>query len=83
VFDAVEKPWFRWTRGYEEHPWDLRHEGERPGISEDFDFCYKVKQAGYDVYMDTTVECIHEKTCFLSDDGLFLQSQMNPDHRQQ
>jgi hypothetical protein len=78
VLEDVERPWFRWTRGYDEHPWDLRHQGERPGISEDFDFCYKVKEAGYDVYMDTTVKCLHEKTCFLSDEGIFLQSQMNP-----
>lgn len=78
VFEEIERPWFRWTRGYDEHPWDLRHQGERPGISEDFDFCYKVKEAGYDVYVDTTVKCIHEKTCYLSDDGIFLQAQLNP-----
>jgi hypothetical protein len=78
VIDDIDPPWFRWTQGYEEHPWDLRQEGENPGISEDFDFCYKIKQAGYEIYVDTTVKCIHEKTCYLSDDGVFLQSQLNP-----
>lgn len=82
VLEDVDKPWFRWTRGYEDHPWDLQHQGERPGVSEDFFFCHKLKEAGHEIYMDTTVECIHEKTCFLSDQGMVLQSQLNPDFRE-
>jgi len=78
VLESVDRPWFRWTRGYEDHPCDLQHEGERPGVSEDFFFCHKLKEAGYGIYLDTTVECLHEKTCFLSDDGLYLQSQLDP-----
>lgn len=80
VIDALERPLFRWTKGYEEHPWDLRHDGETPGVSEDFFFCHKVQDAGYEIYVDTTVECMHEKTCLLTDEGVFLQSQLNPDH---
>lgn len=77
VIDDVDRPWFRWTMGYENHPWDLTHQGERPGISEDFFFCHKVKQAGYDVHVDPTAKCLHEKTCLLSDDGTFLESQLS------
>jgi len=79
VFEDIEQPWFRWTRGYDDHPWDLSHEGEKPGVSEDFYFCHKLDEAGYDIYLDTTVQCLHEKTCFLSDEGIYLQSQLNPD----
>lgn len=78
VIDDIGRPWFRWTQGYEDHPWDLQHEGEPPGISEDFDFCYKAHQEGYDIYVDTTVKCLHEKSCVLSEDGAFLQSELNP-----
>jgi GT2 family glycosyltransferase len=78
VFESLEPPYFRWTRGFDDHPWDLQHQGERPGISEDFYFCHKALEAGYDIYVDTTVKCIHEKRCYLTDDGLFLQSQLNP-----
>lgn len=80
VLEDLERPWFRWTRGFEDHPWDLTHQGEKAGISEDFYFCHKLTEAGYDIYVDTSVKCLHEKTCFLSDEGLFLQSQMNPDN---
>lgn len=77
VIDDLERPWFKWTEGYEEHPWDLRHAGGRPGISEDFYFCHKAQQAGYDIYVDTTVRCGHEKTCLLTADGVFLESQLS------
>jgi len=79
VLEDVDRPWFRWTKGFEDHPWDLQHLGESPGISEDFYFCHKVQQAGYEIYVDTTVECLHEKRCVLSDDGIFLEAQLNPD----
>jgi len=78
VIDTLERPWFRWTKGYDDHPWDLQHQGEKPGISEDFYFCHKAQEAGYDIYVDTTVKCMHEKKCLLTDDGVFLQSQLNP-----
>jgi hypothetical protein len=79
VIDDIEPPWFRWTKGFDDHPWDLQHQGEHPGISEDFYFCHKAQEAGYDIYLDTTVKCMHEKQCLLTSEGLFLQSQMNPD----
>jgi hypothetical protein len=75
VFEDIGKPWFRWTKGYEEHPWDLRHERGHPGISEDFFFCHKLAQAGYDIHLDTSVQCAHEKGCLLTNEGVFLESQ--------
>jgi hypothetical protein len=77
VFETLDKPWFRWTRGYEEHPWDLRHDGEVAGVSEDFYFCHALADAGYDVHLDTSVRCAHEKGCLLTDDGVFLESQVH------
>jgi hypothetical protein len=77
VFADLEQPWFRWTKGYEEHPWDLRQQRGVPGISEDFFFCHKLAEAGYDVHLDTSVACAHEKGCLLTDDGVFLESQLS------
>jgi hypothetical protein len=79
VFQEVERPWFRWTKGYDEHPWDLRHQEGTTGISEDFYFCHKLAEAGYDVHLDTSVRCAHEKGCLLTDDGVFLESQLSHD----
>lgn len=77
VFEDLDRPWFRWTKGYEEHPWDLRHASDVVGISEDFYFCHKVAEAGYDVHLDTGVQCAHEKGCLLTTDGVFLESQVS------
>lgn len=76
VFDDLDRPWFRWTKGYDDHPWDLRSSGGGPGISEDFFFCHKLSEAGYEIYVDTNVRCAHEKGCLLTDEGLFLESQV-------
>lgn len=76
LIDDVERPWFRWTKGYDQHPWDLKHAGERFGVSEDFYFCHKVQEAGYDIHVDTTVQCAHEKGCVLTAEGVFLESQL-------
>jgi len=77
VFEEIDKPWFRWTKGYEKHPWDLRHERGQPGVSEDFFFCHRLAEAGYDIHLDTSVTCAHEKGCLLTDDGVFLESQLS------
>lgn len=61
VFDDIDPPYVRWTQGYEEHEWDMSDIQEDVGIGEDFYFCHKVKEAGYHIYVDTSVECIHEK----------------------
>lgn len=48
VFKAMERPWFRWTEYY-----------ALGGISEDFNFCTKAKQAGFKIIVDTNVICKH------------------------
>lgn len=59
VFRELDKPWFRWTQGYEEHEWDRGEEQSR-GIGEDFFFCHKAQKRGFNIYVDTAVECQHE-----------------------
>jgi len=77
VFEELEQPWFRWTKGYEEHPWDLRDQRGGRGVSEDFFFCHKLAEAGYDIHLDTSVRCAHEKGSLLTDDGILLESQLS------
>ena len=74
VFEDIDKPWFRWTKGYDEHPWELT---DVPGVSEDFFFCHKLAEAGYDVALDPSVRCAHEKGVLLTDEGMFLESQVS------
>jgi len=70
VLEDIKQPWFRWTLGYEEHPWDLRNrdDGDK-GVGEDFYFCKKAKDAGYNIYIDTEVLCNHEHGGVLTPDG--------------
>jgi len=48
VFKTVEKPWFRWSEYY-----------AIGGVSEDFGFCTKAKQAGFKIVVDTSIICKH------------------------
>ncbi len=52
VFEKVGFPWFKWTR-------DTELAGEGPGMSEDFNFCEKVKSAGIPIVIDTSVKASH------------------------
>lgn len=61
VFEDIDKPYFRWTEGFEEHPWDLSDQKEQKGVGEDFYFSRKILKAGYNIYLDTSVKCVHEK----------------------
>lgn len=69
VFEDIERPWFRWTEGFETHPWDLSDEIDQKGIGEDFFFCYKALQEGYNIYYDTSIRCAHEKPGVLTHEG--------------
>jgi len=53
VFDHIKKPYFEWTLGFED-PDDLTK-----GRSEDFEFCKKVRERGYKILVDTSVQCRH------------------------
>lgn len=50
VFEKVGFPWFKWTR-------DTEVFGR--GMSEDFDFCEKMKRVGIPVSVDSTVQASH------------------------
>ena len=47
VFDKIEKPWFEFETI------------EGKPIGEDVGFCYKAGNAGFDIYVDTTIKTIH------------------------
>lgn len=52
VLERVPKPWFEWLLDRPEIP-----EGQR--CSEDFAFCRKAKQHGFNIQVDTGVVCRH------------------------
>ena len=47
VFEAIEPPWFEYTKD--------------SNLGEDFDFCRKVIQAGFKIYVDPGVICGHQQ----------------------
>lgn len=77
VFEDIERPWFRWTQGYDSHPWDTEEINGEVGIGEDFYFFHKAKEEGYNVYADTSVECKHEVGGMLDSEGYKIISQTN------
>lgn len=54
VFRKIKKPWFKTSPGYA---------GKRsaivPSMTEDIYFCEKARAAGYDIIVDTSVQCGH------------------------
>jgi len=48
VFDRLKDPYFLWTQGR-----------EKDGVSEDFYFFEKCREAGIPIHIDTTVRCRH------------------------
>jgi hypothetical protein len=40
--------WFQWTEGY-----------VLGGVSEDFDFCAKIREGGFKIIVDTSMVCRH------------------------
>lgn len=51
VLERLPRPWFVWEIGRGDLP--------APHLSEDFSFCRRAKQAGFSVYLDTSVRCEH------------------------
>ncbi len=58
VFDRLKDPYFLWTQGREE-----------AGVSEDFYFFEKVREAGIPIHIDSTVKCRHIDYCCLNWQG--------------
>lgn len=59
VFDKLQKPYFKWTNGFQEN-----------GVSEDFYFCNQAKSQGFHIFVDTSIMCEHEAECKTSHKGL-------------
>lgn len=53
VFDHIEKPYFEWTLSFKDQ------NNLNIGRSEDFEWCKKVRERGYKIYVDTTIQCKH------------------------
>ena len=56
VFDRVEPPWFRF--GYDPGLTEMR-------VSEDVDFCDRLRAAGVELWADTDVICRHQRRVLL------------------
>jgi len=48
VFKQIEEPWFEWTQGR-----------KTSGVSEDFEFCEKVRKEGIPIHVDSSIKCGH------------------------
>lgn len=53
VFDKIEKPYFRTVPGY------LKDRQYGPMMTEDIYFCDKVRDAGVEILVDTSIQCGH------------------------
>jgi len=56
VLERLEQPYFKWTQWW-----------KRDGVSEDFYFCEKAKEAGFRIYCDTSIICRHEFQGYTAD----------------
>lgn len=54
VLERISQPWFVWEigKGKDQPP-------GRTAMSEDFAFCVKVKEHGFKVHLDTSIQCEH------------------------
>lgn len=67
VFETLDPPWFNYTMRYR---WRKGAEWERENwLSEDWYLFKKAKDAGFQVFLNTTVECIHQTTVNIRGDG--------------
>lgn len=68
VFEKIIPPWFFYSIRYE-HVKDTDAYQREDWISEDWYFFKKVKEAGFPVYLDTTVCCGHQTLVEITWDG--------------
>mgnify|MGYP001561546057 FL=1 len=71
TFSNIPDPWFEWGLR------DPRKEGEGEGHSEDLTFCKKASQAGFKLYVDPELRCLHETVIPVNVEGemRFTESQ--------
>lgn len=53
VFKKIERPWFKTSPGYSKNMTPV------PGMTEDIYFCNKARAAGYEIIVDTGIQCGH------------------------
>jgi GT2 family glycosyltransferase len=54
VFEEIAEPWFV----------------IQPNYGEDFSFCWKAQQAGFKIYVDTNVKCLHMADLFVGEENV-------------
>ena len=54
VFEKIDPPWFKTVPGYSPNTHTVL-----PNMTEDIYFCQKARKAGYDIIVDTSVQCSH------------------------
>jgi len=68
VFKQIPPPWFHWDMV----PWATSQ--EKPGHSEDINFCLKAREYGFPIYLDASMRCKHllEGSYSLDEEGQFI-----------
>ena len=69
VFEQLTRPWFGPVIVTMKDP-DDDSERTFPIVGEDISWCYRVRQLGYEIWLDPTVKVTHHKTMTLSWDGI-------------
>jgi len=63
VFKRIDPPFFKWTLSFEDSS------DPSKGRSEDFEFCRKARERGYQIYVSTDIICKHEISNAFSENG--------------
>ena len=69
IFESLSRPWFQ--QAYVKQP--LGPNGEEidfPLLGEDYSWCQRVRDLGYDIWLDPTVKVTHHKMMTLSWEGI-------------
>jgi len=61
VFEKISEPWFV----------------IQPSYGEDFSFCWKSQQAGFKIYVDTNVKCLHMADLFVGEEQTLREFYQN------
>lgn len=70
VFKNLKRPFFEWSLSF------LDPENPGVGRSEDFEFCKKVRERGYKIMVDTSIQCRHGISNAYAENGQLHISQI-------
>jgi hypothetical protein len=71
VLETLQYPWFFWSRNDPRIPLKER-------ISEDLYFCKKAREAGFQIYLDASVRCLHVGLGSAQVGGTFIPATTKP-----